>query len=163
SRRGARRKQPRATSREPRPLARPATTNTRRSTRPKCATGPSRNSVVLPIQRALVSTQARVGRPKGRFTQHLRLDKLRHLMEQHSKGMTVYELADSIGVTPRSMRRYLKEVSSALELEPVPTRGGGAKRWRIRSGELPRKIELRRTQAYAILAARRLFEPMKGS
>jgi predicted DNA-binding transcriptional regulator YafY len=28
---------------------------------------------------------------------------------------------------------------------------------------LPRKIELRRTQAYAILAARRLFEPMKGS
>jgi predicted DNA-binding transcriptional regulator YafY len=33
----------------------------------------------------------------------------------------------------------------------------------VRSGELPRKIELRRTQAYAILAARRLFEPMKGS
>lgn len=106
---------------------------------------------------------ARVGRPRGKFTQHRRLDKLRGLLEHHPKGMTLYELADAIGVTPRSMRRYLKEVSSALELEPVPTRAGGAKRWRVRSGELPRKIELRRTQAYAILAARRLFEPMKGS
>src|SRR5204862_1358226 len=92
---------------------------------------------------------ARVGRPKGRFTQHRRLDKLRQLLEHHPKGMTLYELADAIGVTPRSLRRYLKEVSSALELEPVPTRAGGAKRWRIRSSDLPRKIALRRTQAYA--------------
>jgi len=113
-----------------------------------------------------VGKDARVkvaGRPRGRFTQHRRLDKLRLLLEHHPKGMTLYELAHEIGVTPRSMRRYLKEVSSELELEPVPTRAGGALRWRIRSGELPRKIELRRTQAYAILAARRLFEPMKGS
>ena len=28
---------------------------------------------------------------------------------------------------------------------------------------MPRKIEVRRTQAYALLAARRLFEPMRGS
>ena len=104
-----------------------------------------------------------VGRPRGRFTQHRRLDKLRLLLGQHPKGLTLYELAESIGVTPRSMRRYLKEVSHELELEPLPTRAGGALRWRVRSGELPRKIELRRTQAYAILAARRLFEPMKGS
>jgi predicted DNA-binding transcriptional regulator YafY len=85
------------------------------------------------------------------------------LLERHPKGMTLYELAEAVGVTPRSMRRYLTEVSSALELEPMPTRAGGPKRWRVRSGELPRKIELRRTQAYAILAARRLFEPMRGS
>jgi len=104
-----------------------------------------------------------LGRPRGRFTQHRRLDKLRSLLGQHPKGLTLYELAKSIGVTPRSMRRYLKEVSHELELEPLPTRAGGALRWRVRSGELPRKIELRRTQAYAILAARRLFEPMKGS
>jgi predicted DNA-binding transcriptional regulator YafY len=103
------------------------------------------------------------GRPRGRFTQHRRLDKLRRLLEQHPKGMTLYELAAAVDVTPRSMRRYLKEVSSELELEPIPTRAGGAKRWRVRSGDLPRKIELRRTQAYAILAARRLFEPMRGS
>ena len=107
--------------------------------------------------------RAPVGRPRGRFTQHRRLDKLRLLLGQHPKGLTLYELADAIGVTPRSMRRYLKEVSHELELEPLPTRAGGALRWRIRSGELPRKIELRRTQAYAILAARKLFEPMRGS
>src|SRR5689334_773237 len=109
------------------------------------------------------TSSAPVGRPKGRFTQHRRLDKLRSLLGQNPKGLTLYELADAIGVTPRSMRRYLKEVSHELDLEPLPTRAGGALRWRIRSGELPRKIELRRTQAYAILAARRLFEPMKGS
>jgi predicted DNA-binding transcriptional regulator YafY len=49
------------------------------------------------------------------------------------------------------------------ELEPVPTRGGGRLLWRIRAGEIPRKVELRRTQAYALLAARRLFEPLRGS
>ncbi len=110
-----------------------------------------------------VPSSAPLGRPRGRFTQHRRLDKLRSLLGQHTKGLTLYELAAAVGVTPRSMRRYLKEVSHELELEPVPTRAGGALRWRVRSGELPRKIELRRTQAYAILAARRLFEPMKGS
>src|SRR6185295_3456892 len=104
-----------------------------------------------------------LGRPRGRFTQHRRLDKLRAMLEHHPKGMTLYELAEAVGVTPRSMRRYLKEVSHELELEPLPTRAGGALRWRVKSGDLPRKIELRRTQAYAILAARRLFEPMKGS
>src|SRR5258708_6233351 len=103
------------------------------------------------------------GRPRGRFTQHRRLDKLRVLREHHPKGMPLSELAEAVGVTPRSMRRYLKEVQSELELEPIPTRAGGVLRWRVRSGELPRKIELRRTQAYAILAARRLFEPMRGS
>jgi predicted DNA-binding transcriptional regulator YafY len=85
------------------------------------------------------------------------------LLEHHPKGITLYELAQAIGVTPRSMRRYLKEVASELDLEPVPTRAGGALRWRIRAGDIPRKIELRRTQTYAILAARRLFEPMRGS
>jgi predicted DNA-binding transcriptional regulator YafY len=105
----------------------------------------------------------RVGRPRGRFTQHRRLDKVRLLLEHHPKGITLYELAQAIGVTPRSMRRYLKEVASELDLEPVPTRAGGALRWRIRAGDIPRKIELRRTQTYAILAARRLFEPMRGS
>lgn len=49
------------------------------------------------------------------------------------------------------------------ELEPVPTRGGGRLLWRIRASEIPRKVELRRTQAYALLAARRLFEPLRGS
>src|SRR5262249_27261710 len=85
------------------------------------------------------------------------------LLEHHPKGITLYELAEAVGVTPRSMRRYLKEVASELDLEPVPTRAGGALRWRIRAADLPRRIELRRTPAYAILAARRLFESMRGS
>ena len=76
--------------------------------------------------RLLAKVGAPLGRPRGRFTQHRRLDKLRVLLEHHPRGMTLYELADSVGVTPRSMRRYLKEVSSELELEPVPTRAGRA-------------------------------------
>ncbi|HEX9619465.1 MAG TPA: WYL domain-containing transcriptional regulator [Polyangiaceae bacterium] len=103
------------------------------------------------------------GRPTGRFTQHRRLDRLREILTRHPKGMSLYDLADALGVTTRTLRRYLKEVEREFDLEPLPTRGGGMLLWRIRPGEIARKVELRRTQAYALLAARRLFEPMKGS
>ncbi len=66
-------------------------------------------------------------------------------------------------MTTRSIRRYLKEMEREYELEAVPVRGGGPLLWRIRAGEIPRKVELRRTQAYALLAARRVFNPLRGS
>ena len=103
------------------------------------------------------------GRPTGKFTQHRRLDRLRELLMRHPKGLTLYEMADALEVTTRTMRRYLKEMDRHYDLERVETKGGGALLWKIRASELPRKVELRRTQAYAFLAARRLFEPMKGS
>lgn len=111
----------------------------------------------------MTATTPRSGRPKGRFTQHRRLDRLRELLARHPKGVSLYELADHLNVTVRTMRRYLKEVSREFDMESVPSRGGGALLWRIRANELPRKIELRRTQAYALLAARRMFEPLQGS
>ncbi len=82
---------------------------------------------------------------------------------RHPKGISLYDLADGLGVTTRTMRRYLKEVEREYELESTEVRGGGPLLWKIRASELPRKVELRRTQVYAILAARRLFEPMAGS
>jgi len=103
------------------------------------------------------------GRPKGKFTQHRKMDRLRDILIKHPKGATLYDMADALQVTPRTMRRYLKEVSREFDLESSEVRGGGALLWRIRSTELPRKVELRRTQAYAFLAARRLFSPMQGS
>jgi predicted DNA-binding transcriptional regulator YafY len=103
------------------------------------------------------------GRPKGAFTTHRRLDALRALLARHPKGLSLYELASDLRITPRSMRRYLNEVKRELELESVPARPGGRRLWRLAPGEAPRKVEVRRTQAYALLAARRLFEPMKGS
>jgi predicted DNA-binding transcriptional regulator YafY len=106
---------------------------------------------------------AKLGRPRGGFTQHRRLDRLQDLLAKHPKGLSLYELASILRVTPRTMRRYLAEVQREYDLESARTRGGGPLVWRIRSGEIPRKVELRRTQAYALLAARRLFEPMKGS
>jgi predicted DNA-binding transcriptional regulator YafY len=103
------------------------------------------------------------GRPKGKFTQHRRLDKLREIFERHPRGLSLADLAGALNVTVRSMRRYLKEIERESELESVPTRGGAALLWRLRPNEMPRKVELRRTQTYALLAARRLFEPMRGS
>jgi predicted DNA-binding transcriptional regulator YafY len=103
------------------------------------------------------------GRPKGKFTQHRRLDKLRELLERHPRGLSLADMAGALGVTVRSMRRYLKEIERESDLESVPTRGGAALLWRLRSSDTPRKVELRRTQTYALLAARRLFEPMRGS
>ena len=103
------------------------------------------------------------GRPKGKFTQHRRLDKLRELLERHPRGLSLYDLAGATGVTVRSMRRYMKEIERDYDLESVPTKGGSALLWRLRPNEMPRKVELRRTQVYALLAARRVFEPMRGS
>lgn len=77
--------------------------------------------------------------------------------------MTLYELAEALAVTPRSMRRYLREVEREMDLISSPERAGGPLRWRIDPSAMPRKVELRRTQAYALLAARRVFEPMRGS
>jgi predicted DNA-binding transcriptional regulator YafY len=91
------------------------------------------------------------------------MDRLREILLRQPKGLTLYEMAEALGVTPRTMRRYMKELDRALELESEATRGGGPRVWKIRSGELPRKVELRRTQAYAFLAARRVFAPLEGS
>jgi predicted DNA-binding transcriptional regulator YafY len=103
------------------------------------------------------------GRPRGPFTQHRRLDTLRALLQRHPKGLTIYELARELGVTPRSLRRYLVEVRREIELIASVEKPGGARLWRLAPSEVPRKVEVRRTQAYALLAARRLFEPMRGS
>ncbi len=108
-------------------------------------------------------TKAARGRPSGKFTQHRRVDRVRELLERHPRGLTLYELADALQVTVRTLRRYLPEIARDYQLESTSTRGGGALIWKIRSGEVARKVELRRTQAYALLAARRLFEPMRGS
>src|ERR1700761_2487045 len=34
------------------------------------------------------------GRPKGKFTQHRRLDRLREILEKHPRGISLYDLAD---------------------------------------------------------------------
>jgi predicted DNA-binding transcriptional regulator YafY len=104
-----------------------------------------------------------LGRPSGRFTQHRRLDKLQELLARHPKGLSLYDLSAALRVTPRTLRRYLREIGREAELEHSRARGGGPMLWRLRASDVPRKVELRRTQAYALLAARRLFEPMRGS
>jgi predicted DNA-binding transcriptional regulator YafY len=91
------------------------------------------------------------------------MDRLRELLARYPKGLTLYELSQLLKVTPRTMRRYMSELAAEYDLEQEEERPGGARRWRIPASELPRKIELRRTQAYALLAARRIFEMMQGS
>jgi predicted DNA-binding transcriptional regulator YafY len=103
------------------------------------------------------------GRPRGPFTQARRLETLRALLVRHPKGLTIYQLGRELGVTPRSLRRYLIEVRREIDIVSVTPRPGAAALWRLAPGEAVRKVEVRRTQAYALLAARRLFEPMKGS
>jgi predicted DNA-binding transcriptional regulator YafY len=81
---------------------------------------------------------------------------------QRPRGMSLQQIADALRVTTRSARRYLREIRREFELAKDGSRPG-APLWRLSPEERPRKIELRRTQAYALLAARRLFEPMRGS
>lgn len=105
----------------------------------------------------------KLGRSSGNFTQHRRLDKVRELLERHPRGLTIYELAGSLKVSARTLRRYLKEVGRDYDLEPHRVQGGGQILWRIPQRDMPRKVELRRTQVYALLAARKLFTALKGT
>jgi predicted DNA-binding transcriptional regulator YafY len=105
----------------------------------------------------------RVGRPTGKFTQHRRLDFLRERLEAHGAGLTLEDLAMMLRVTTRSVRRYLRELSLITEVESVEVRPGGAHVWRIKPSERGRTVALRRTQAYALLAARRVFDVLRGS
>lgn len=104
-----------------------------------------------------------VGRPPGRFTQHRRLDLLREKLETHTTGLALEELAAMLRMTTRSVRRYLRELALVTELESIAVRPGGAHLWRIKPSERGRTVTLRRTQAVAILAARRVFDVLRGS
>jgi predicted DNA-binding transcriptional regulator YafY len=88
---------------------------------------------------------------------------LREKLETHTSGLTLDELASMLRITTRSVRRYLRELSLVTELESIAVRPGGAHVWRIKPSERGRTVALRRTQAYALLAARRVFEVLKGS
>ena len=106
----------------------------------------------------------KLGRPKGRFTQHRRLDRLREVLESAPLGLTLEELAVTLRMTTRSVRRYLRELDGTKAeekfelLEFVETRKGGPLLWRIKPGERGRAVSLRRAQAYALLATRRSLE-----
>jgi predicted DNA-binding transcriptional regulator YafY len=105
----------------------------------------------------------RVGRPEGTFTQHRRLDKLREALEASPAGIELGDLAQMLGVSLRSVRRYLRELDRLTELESIPTTPGGPHVWRIKPSERGRTIALRRTQAYLLLLARPLYDAFRGS
>lgn len=105
----------------------------------------------------------RAGRTSGRFTQFRRLDALRDLFESQPLGLTLAELAATLRISERSVRRYLLEMKEPLQLEHVEPLPGRARVWRMKPGERGRSIVLRRAQAQALLAARPLFEVTKGS
>ena len=105
----------------------------------------------------------KVGRPEGRFTQHRRIDRLRELLESEPRGLTLDDLASTLRITERSVRRYLRELDGTTDLESIETTPGGAHLWRIKPSERGRAVTLRRAQAYAILATRRALDVLKGS
>ncbi|MBX3189237.1 MAG: WYL domain-containing protein [Labilithrix sp.] len=105
----------------------------------------------------------KAGRPEGRFTQHRRIDKLREVLESEPRGLTLDDLARTLRITHRSVRRYLHELDGSTDLESIETTPGGAHLWRIKPSERGRAVPLRRAQAYAILATRRSLDVLKGS
>jgi predicted DNA-binding transcriptional regulator YafY len=88
---------------------------------------------------------------------------LREKLAVHAAGLTLEELASMLRVTTRSVRRYLRELALVTEVESIAVRPGGAHLWRIKPSERGRSVTLRRTQAYALLATRRVFDVLKGS
>ncbi|HTQ44013.1 MAG TPA: WYL domain-containing protein [Polyangiaceae bacterium] len=103
------------------------------------------------------------GRSPGKFTQSRRLDLLREKLETHTGGFTLEDLAIMLKVSTRSVRRYLNELGLVTELEGIELAPGAEKLWRIKPSERGRAVTLRRAQAYGLLAARRVFDVLKGS
>ena len=112
----------------------------------------------IPRPRAL-----RVGRTPGKFTQSRRLDHLRTQLELHTAGLTLEDMAGLLRVSTRSVRRYLRELALLTELEVVEVALGEGSMWRIKPSERGRAVNLRRAQAYGLLAPRRVFEVLRGS
>lgn len=108
-------------------------------------------------------TARKLPRKQSTFVQARRLDTLRAALETQAQGHTLEELANFLGVTDRSVRRYLNQLSRSVELESVELTRGGAHAWRIKPSARARTLPLRRSQAYALLAARSVFEPLRGS
>jgi predicted DNA-binding transcriptional regulator YafY len=117
----------------------------------------------MPLRPISRSKAPRLGRPTGKFTQHRRLDLLREKLETHASGLTLESIAAMLRITTRSARRYLRELGLVTELESIAVRPGGAHLWRIKPSERGRSVPLRRTQAYALLATRGVFDMLKGS
>jgi predicted DNA-binding transcriptional regulator YafY len=117
----------------------------------------------MPLIKPKPKSKTRLGRPPGRFTQHRRLARLREALEGMPSGLTIADIAAVLRVTTRSVRRYLAYLHRETELESVATAPGAAHLWRIKPSERGRALFLRRTQAYGLLAARRVFDVMKGS
>jgi predicted DNA-binding transcriptional regulator YafY len=88
---------------------------------------------------------------------------LREKLETHAGGLTLEDLALMLRITTRSVRRYLRELALVTELESIAVRPGSVHMWRIKPSERGRAVPLRRTQAYTLLAARRVFDVLKGS
>ena len=105
----------------------------------------------------------RVGRAEGRFTQHRNLAKLRDALEASPAGLELGDLAMALGVSQRSVRRYLAELHRITEVESVPTVPGGVHLWRIKPSERGRTLSLRRSQAYLLLFTRRTYDVLRGS
>ena len=116
-----------------------------------------------PSKSRLPPRAQKAGRPRGRFTQHRRIDRLREALESSPPGLTLEDLAIVLRVTPRSVRRYLRELERLRELESIETTPGGPHLWRIKASERGRAVSLRRTQAYGLLASRRSLECLRGS
>ncbi len=107
-----------------------------------------------------------LGRPPGKFTQHRQMSKLHVLLEKHPQGLTIPEIAASLRLTTRSVRRYLnylrgRDASDALE--SIPAGPNGTLRWRMNPRDRGRAMNLRHTQAYGLLAVRRAFDALRGS
>jgi predicted DNA-binding transcriptional regulator YafY len=124
---------------------------------------PSKGTAFAPTPARARSKGPKRGRPPGKFTQHRRLDRLRDALEKNSQGLSIADIAGILHVTPRSVRRYLGYLKNSTPIEALPASPGRENVWRIKPSERARSVPLRRAPAYCLVAARGVFEALKGS
>ncbi len=104
------------------------------------------------------------GRSTGEFTQHRKLEELLRRLERYPSGLPIAALARDLGLSTRSVRRYLDElvrVNGTIEsIAPIP---GGPKLWRVKPTERAKTTNVRRTQAIGLHATRSVFDVLSGT
>jgi predicted DNA-binding transcriptional regulator YafY len=102
-----------------------------------------------------------LGRKRGKYTQLGRVLRLQDILRARRFGVSLAELAESLGVTERQVRRDITALEqTGLPIEATSVDGKSGVRLTDPKGGA---VRLSVRERYALLAARRVFDVLKGT
>lgn len=98
---------------------------------------------------------------RGDIGQVARALRILHALRGYPEGRTIAELARVVGASDRTVKRDLAELADAhVKIDRTPIQGRSAARL---EDEGHRSVTITRRERYTLLAARRMFDVLKGT